>query len=111
MHHEIRCGRSPQSSWNLQGGATMNWTGPPRNGEPQTGQSLGQKTTPNASGISYTLRAESTLRRYARLGYWHFLGLLPLFHRLGCGRVALDLLGYDSKHRCLCGQCSDREVL
>jgi hypothetical protein len=47
----------------------MNWTGPPRNGEPQTGQSLGQKTTPNASPISYTLHAESTLRRYARLGF------------------------------------------
>ena len=47
----------------------MNWTGPPRNGEPQTGQSLGQKITPNASRISYTLHAESTLRRYARLGF------------------------------------------
>jgi hypothetical protein len=47
----------------------MHWTGPPRNGEPQTGQSLGQKTTPNASPVSYPLHAESTLRRYARLGF------------------------------------------
>ena len=44
----------------------LNYTGPPRNGEPQTGQSLGQKMTPNASGISHTSRAKSTLRRYAQ---------------------------------------------
>jgi len=74
----------------------MNWTGPPRNGEPQTGQSLGQKIIPNASCISHTLRAKSTLRRYARLGYRHFVDLLPLFHCLRRGQVALDLLGYDS---------------
>jgi len=100
----------PQSSWNLQGGGTMNWTGPPRNGEPQTGQSLGQKITPNASAISHTSRAKSTLRVYARLGYRHFISLLPLFHCSRCDRVALDPLGYDSKHRWPCEQCSDREV-
>jgi hypothetical protein len=58
----------------------MNWTDPPRNGKPQTGQSLKQKLTPNASSVSHTLGAESTLRCYARLGYWHFVGLLPLFY-------------------------------
>ena len=57
----------------------MNYTGPPRNGEPQTGQSLGQKITPNASGISYTLRAESTLRRYACLGIGIFLASCRYF--------------------------------
>ena len=88
----------------------MNWTGPPGNGEPQTGQSLGQKITPNASGISYTLRAESTLRRYAGLGIGIF-GFLPLFHCSRCDRAALYPLGYDPKHRWLYEQCADREVL
>jgi hypothetical protein len=89
----------------------MNWTGPPGNGEPQTGQSLGQKIIPNASSISHTLRAKSTLRRYARLGYRHFVSLLPLFHCSRCGRAALDLVGYESKHRWLCEPCADREFL
>jgi hypothetical protein len=89
----------------------MNWTGPPGNGEPQTGQSLGQKIIPNARAISHTLRAKSTLRRYARLGYRHFVSLLPLFHCSRCGRAALDPLGRDSKHRRPCEQCSDMEVL
>ena len=89
----------------------MNSTGPPRNGEPQTGQSLGQKITPNASRISYTLRAESTLRRYAHLGYRHFVGFLPLFHCSRRYRAALYPLGYDSKHRWVYEQCADREVL
>jgi hypothetical protein len=80
----------------------MNWTGPPRNGKPQTGQSLGQKITPNASGRFHTLRAKSTLRGYARLGYRHFVSLLPLFHCSRCSRAALDPLGCDSKHRWLC---------
>jgi len=111
MHLEIRCGRSFQSSWNLQGGGTMNWTGPPGNGEPQTGQSLGQKIIPNTSAISHTVRAKSTLRRYARLGYRHFVSLLPLFDCSRCGQAALYLLGCDSKHRWLCEQCADREVL
>jgi len=88
----------------------MNWTGPPRNGEPQTGQSLGQKITPNASRISYTLHAESTLRRYARL-FRHFVGFLALFHCSRRDRAALYPLGYDSKHRWVYEQCSDREVL
>jgi hypothetical protein len=89
----------------------MNWTGPPRNGEPQTGQSLGQKIIPYSSGVSHTLRAKSTLRRYACLGYRHFVSLLPLFHCSRCGRAALDLLGHDSKYRWLCERCADREVL
>ena len=79
----------------------MNWTGPPRNGEPQTGQSLGQKITPNASGISHTSRAKSTLRRRARLGYRHFVSLLPLFHCSRYGQTALDPVGYHSKHQWL----------
>jgi len=90
----------------------MNWTGPPPgNGEPQTGQSLGQNITPNDSAISYTLRAKSTQRRYARLGYRHFVSFLPLFHCSRCGRAALDPLGHDSKHRWPCEQCSNMEVL
>jgi hypothetical protein len=45
---------------------------------------------PNASRISHTLRAKSTLRRYARLGYRHFVGLLPLFHCLAvAGSVSI----------------------
>jgi hypothetical protein len=67
----------------------MNWTGPPGNGEPQTGQSLGQKIIPNASGISHTLRAKSTPWRYAPLGYRHFVSLLPPFHCARWGRAAL----------------------
>ena len=89
----------------------MNWTGSPRNGEPQTGQSLGQKITPNASRIFHTLRAKSTLGRYARLAYRHFVSLLPIFHCSRRGRAALDLLGYDSKHRWLYEQCAHREFL
>jgi len=89
----------------------MNWTGPPRNGEPQTGQSLGQKIIPNARGLSHTFPAKSTLRGYARLDYRHFVSLLSLFHCSRCGRAALDPLGRDSKHRWACEQCSDREVL
>ena len=89
----------------------MNWTGPPRNGKPQTVQSLGQKIIPNARGMSHTLRAKSTLRGYARLGYRHFVSLLPLFHCSRCGRAALYPLGRDSKHRWPCEQCSDGEVL
>jgi hypothetical protein len=79
----------------------MNYTGPPRNREPQTGQSLGQKITPNASGISHTSRAKSTLWRYAQLDYRHCVSLLQLFHSSRCSQAALDSLGCDSKHRWL----------
>jgi hypothetical protein len=79
----------------------MNWTGPPRNGEPQTGQSLGQKIIPNARGISHTSRAKSTLQRYAQLNYRHCVSLLQLFHSSRCSQAALDLLGYNSEHRWL----------
>ena len=73
----------------------MNWTGPPGNGEPQTGQSLGQKIIPNARATSHTLRAKSTLRRYARLGYRHFVSLLPLSANvLGARGALLSVLNH-----------------